>query len=219
MVTTKKGITSAGPKVSFNSNVTVGEKPDAFYVPKMSSTDYIETEKQLFAQGYYTSMENSVTKRALTPVVELLIAQRDGKISQEEATQQIEALKQYDVRNDFNKYLYQKSVNQQYAVSINGGSKGQKYFISTGYDKNLSNLLGNAYERFTLNAKNSWSFIDDKLEVSAELYYTQSKNKNNGLDPASLKMSVYDPVYPYAKLADEQGNPLSVVQDYRTGFY
>src|SRR5690606_15579847 len=101
------GSRSKDPKVSFNSNLTFGAKPDLFYVPRMSVPDYIETERTLFNQGYYQAAETSVAHDPLSPVVELLIAKRDGTISAEEADARIESLKQYDVRNDFEKYFYQ----------------------------------------------------------------------------------------------------------------
>ncbi|HMV08160.1 MAG TPA: SusC/RagA family TonB-linked outer membrane protein [Cyclobacteriaceae bacterium] len=218
VITMKKGANRNAPKITFNSNVTVGEKIDPFYVPLMSTSDYIDTEKQLFSNGYYTSIENQLAHRAITPAVELLIANRDGLLSPEELDTKLHALKQRDVRNDYSKYLYQKSVNQQYAVNISGGSNQQTYFLSAGYDKNLGNLVGNQMDRFTLNAKNTWTLLRDRFIVSGDLYYTRTSNQNNGIDPYALKMTTYDPLYPYARFADNNGYALPVTQDYRESF-
>jgi len=218
VITTKKGADRNAPKVTFNSNITIGEKIDPFYVPTMRTSDYIDTEKQLFENGYYTAIENQIAHRALTPVVELLIANRDGLISSEELNTKLAELRTHDARNDYSKYLYQKSVNQQYALSISGGSTLHQYYLSAGYDKNAGNLVGNSNDRFTLNARNSWTLLKDKLIVSGDLYYTRSSNQNNGIDPYALKMTSYDGLYPYASFADGNGNPLSITQDYRESF-
>jgi len=218
VITTKKGADRNTPKITFNSNITIGEKTDPFYVPTMRTSDYIDTEKQLFENGYYTVIENQIAHRALTPVVELLIANRDGLISSEELDTKLAELRSKDVRNDYSKYLYQKSVNQQYALSISGGSNPHQYYLSAGYDKNAGNLVGNSNDRFTLNARNSWTLLKDKLTVSGDLYYTRSSIQNNGIDPYALKMTSYDGLYPYASFADDNGNPLVITQDYREGF-
>jgi TonB-linked SusC/RagA family outer membrane protein len=218
VITTKKGSKRQTPKVSFNSNLTIGAKPDLFYVPRMSVADYIETEKILFDQDYYQAAESSLTKDALSPVVELLIAKRDGMLSAEEADAQIEALKQYDVRNDFDKYFYQKSIKQQYAVSLSGGSDNQNYFLSAGYDKNRNNLVGDGYERFTINARNSYRLLKDKLDLTASIYYTGSKTLNNGIDPGTIRMSNSGGLYPYAHLTDTDGNSLNITHDFRNSF-
>lgn len=217
VITTKKG-TKNGPEISFNANVTVGEKNDAFYLPVMTTADYIDTEVQLFASGYYTALENSYNKRALTPVVELLIAERDGDITTEELHATLAAWKQRDVRDDFDRYLYQHPVNQQYAINLRGGTDKQHYVLGAGYDHNLGNLAGNTYGRVTLNMKNNWLLLRDKLTVSTDLYFTRTNASENGIDPSSLRMSVYDNLYPYAQLADAGGQPLAIVQDYREGF-
>lgn len=217
VITTKKG-TKTGPEVSFSANITAGEKNDAFYLPVMTTADYIDTEVQLFEGGYYTALENSYNKRALTPVVELLIAERAGDITTEELHATLAAWKQRDVRQDFDRYFYQHPVNQQYAVNLRGGTGKQHYVLGAGYDHNVGNLVGNSYGRVTLNMKNNWMLLSDKLSLTSELYFTRSTTSENGIDPGTLRMTVYDNLYPYAQLADAGGEPLAIVQDYREGF-
>lgn len=212
VITTKKGRYNTGTKVVFNSNLTVGDKPDQFYQSRISTADFIEIEKMLFAQGYYKAAENSANKYPLTPVVEMLIEGGQGS--------EIEALKQYDVRNDYNKYLNRNSINQQYALSVSGGSDNQQFYLSAGYDDNKSNLIGNGFSRFSFNAKNTLSFFDRKLEFSSNIYYSENKRTADGMSainvttPYGSSMSLY----PYARLADENGRPLSVTKQYRLSF-
>ena len=219
VITTRKGRFNQPMEVSFNSNVTGGQKPDLFYQPKMSSADYISTEQKLFAQNFYRSAELAANRTALTPVVELLIARRDGRISAAEADAQIEALKQQDVRHDMEKYLYQPSLNQQYALNLGGGSGNQRYQVSAGYDHNRPVQVGNSTARYTLNARHTYSMLRQKLELSTGLYYTEGASRlDNPGNTFSLGTAGNLQLYPYARMADEQGNPLSIVKMYRESF-
>jgi len=219
VITTKKGNYNQPLKVSFNSNVTVGAKPDLFYQPRMSSADYIGVEQLLFKQGYYENAESSYNHVELTPVVQLLIAERDGKLSADETNRQIDALKNIDVRNDFNKYFYRKSVSQQYALSLQGGTGSQKYFLSAGYDKNLDNLVRNGNYRVTVNGNNTYTFLKDRLELGTALYYTSGKTNSNNLGTDNIYASTSSGyLYPYASLADASGNPLPIQHDYNADF-
>jgi TonB-linked SusC/RagA family outer membrane protein len=218
VITTKEGAFSQAPQLSFNSNVTVGEEPDAFYVPRMSVADYVATEQRLFGAGFYNSAENAFDHRPLSPLVELLIAKRDGGLSAEELEGEIARLRSQEVREDFQEYLYRSSLHQQYQASLSGGDKQQRYYVSAGWDEQLESLEGNRNNRLTLNARNSWHFLDNKLRLGADLYYAQARERNNGLDPLGLRQSVYDVLPPYSRLADAAGNPLPLIKDYRLGF-
>ena len=218
VITTKKGNYGQPTHLSFNSNITVGEKPDLFYQSRMNSSDYIEMEKRLFAQGYYQSTEQSLSKSPLTPVVELLIAKRNGTLPAGVADSRIEALKAYDVRNDYPQYLYRKSVAQQYAFNINGGGADNQYFAGIGYDKTLANLQGNSSSRITMNVSNTYALLNKRLELTTGLAYVRNGAINNNPGTANLTMNGLGALYPYARLADDQGNPAIVIKGYRTGF-
>lgn len=221
VITTKKGSFKQAPKITFNSNMTTGKRPDLFYQPVMSASDFIENEKAMFAKGRYKNAENSYNKLPLTPVIELLIASRDGSISPQDADKQIEQLKQYDVRRDYDQYFYQPAVNQQYAFQLQGGSDHNRYFASAGYDHNRNSEVGNGFSRYTLSMSNTYSMLNNKLDLSTSVYYTESKtNQNNPGLPTytTFRNSRGSALYPYARLADDQGNPLSVINQYRTSF-
>jgi TonB-linked SusC/RagA family outer membrane protein len=217
VITTKKGKYNQAAQVSLNTSVTFGARPNQFYLPQMTSADYIGIEEKLFAAGFYKSAETSAGQPPLTPVVELLIAKRDGKIAPAAADAQIEALKGYDVRNDYNKYFNRVSVFQQHALSVSGGSAAQRYFVSAGYDKDLQNLVGNQYDRKSVNATNTYSLFNGKVELTAGLYYTESNTQANNPGTAFLGLSNAN-LYPYAQLADAAGNPLTIARGYRLSF-
>lgn len=216
VITTRKGAYGHPAQVTFNASINIGAKPDLFYIPSMSSADYIATEKQLFGQGYYTATEASTLGLPLSPVVELLIAQRDGKATAAAVNSQLAAFAQNDVRRGLYKYLYRPSVNQQYAASVAGGTANERYFFSAGFDKNLDNLAGNSLDRVTLKATNTWAFFHKKLEFTAGVNLTQNNRATD--NPGTINWNRGQFLYPYAQLADAQGNPLAITHDYRQNF-
>lgn len=216
VVTTKKGSYNQAPKVSLNANVTVGERPDQFYLPRMSTADYVATEQRLFREGFYAARERADNNPALSPVVELLVAARDGKLTAANAGAQIASLTTQDVRNDISRYLYRPLINQQYSLGITGGSANNRYNFSAGHDRNLDSQQGNGFERITLDAGNTWSWLNRKLELSTNLYLTSSDRQANS--PGTLTWASGQRLYPYARLADESGMPLSVTRDLRNSF-
>jgi TonB-linked SusC/RagA family outer membrane protein len=215
VITTKKAKYNQPLSVDFNVNLTIGKKPELNYIKQMSSSDYINVEQKLFNNGFYDSRIADPSHPSLTPVIELLSAARNGTITQTSASAQIDALRNIDVRNDFNKYFYQQSTNQQYAISLKGGSSTQSWLFSSGYDKNISNLAA-GYDRLNLHFQDAFKPID-KLQINTGIYYTQS-NTTTGKPGYGDITSYNGSLYPYAKFADANGNPLPISKDYSLSY-
>ncbi|WP_374949832.1 SusC/RagA family TonB-linked outer membrane protein [Mucilaginibacter sp.] len=215
VITTKKGRFNQPLSIELNSNVTIGEKPDLYYIKQMSSSDFIDVERSLFANGFYDDYLNYSPYVAQTPVVELLNAARNGRITQADADSRINSFRALDVRNDFDKYLYRPSVNQQYALNIRGGSASNAWSLSGGFDKDISNLAA-GYNRLNLRYQNSVR-INDRINLSGGLYYTQSKTATGRPGYGSI-VQYSGGLYPYAQFADRQGNALPIAKDYSTSW-
>lgn len=216
VITTKRGKKNQAPQIELNTNVTIGNKPNLFYKPQMSSADFIDLEKILFSKGFYDAdIADNINYPVLTPVVDLLAKGRAGTIQPTAVTEQINALKNYDVRDDISKYFYRKSVNQQYSLGFKGGGEKYTYYYSAGYDKNLTNLRNNTYDRLVLNAQQTFTPVKN-FEISTSIVYTQS-NTNTNTAASDISMGNKN-IYPYAQLADGSGSPLAVARQYNTDF-
>jgi len=215
VITSKTGRKNAPLNIQFNSNFTIGERPDLFYQNRMNSGDFIDIESALFAKGFYTNSENSVLKTTLSPAIELLIAKRDGKISAADADAQLEALKGYDIRSEVSNTLYQRPINSQQSLAISGGAAHQQYYLSAGLDDNRDFLKKNRTTRKTVQARSSWHFLADRVTFDAGINFTRqgTDNPNTG-----ISMAEGINAYPYAKLTDDNGNPLAVNTGYRNEF-
>ncbi|MET4081549.1 TonB-linked SusC/RagA family outer membrane protein [Pedobacter sp. UYP30] len=218
VITTKKGKANQPVQISANYNITTGSIPDLYARSRLSSEDYIEIEKRLFNNGYYDA-DIIAGYKPLTPAVELLLKKRLTPANATTIDAQIEALKHYDVRRDFEKYVYQNNSYQQYALSFNGGGKNNSYYLSTGNDKNKENLVGNKYQRLTINSGNTFRLLDNKLELNtgASIIFNNSQTNNPGVSGITSGY-ISNSIYPYAQLADENGQPLTIVKNLSNSF-
>lgn len=211
VITTKKGKYNQALKLSVNSNVTVGQKPNLYYIPSLSSSDYIDVEKFLFDNGYYNSKITDPTFPVLSPAVEIMARERSLRITSPEAEEQLNVLREQDKRKDLEKYFYRKNVNQQYALNASGGGSNNNYYFSLGYDKNLAALVKNDYDRISLTANNSFSWLKKKLQFNTGIIYTESQSHNND--------ETRNITYPYLDVVDDFGNarsiPLNLRQPYK----
>lgn len=200
VITTKHGAKDRSLEITVNSNTTFGAKRDLFYRPRISINDYIDLEKDLFNREFFRNMETSRTKTVLSPVVELLILARDGKISPEEAQQSINQYRLQDVRTDQLKFLERTIFANQLALDMSGSGPKNSYRLSTGYDRSLAGQRGKDNSRYTTSLSNTY-FLTPRLEMSLGINFAKSLSDNNVPD--------FTPFYPYGRLMDDGGNYLT----------
>jgi TonB-linked SusC/RagA family outer membrane protein len=210
VINTKKGITNQPIRTSYSSNFTLGFKPDMRKLPIISSSDFIDVEKMLFAKRFYDAKEGDSVS-PISPVLEALYKSEKGQLNPNEANDLINSYRNHDLRNDLNKYLYQNGKNQQYALSLSGGGTFGSYYFSAGLDDNVSNLKA-GYKRFSLRSDNTLN-ISKRLSLGIAIGYSQINEK--GGNPAFIN---FNTLYPYARFADENGSALAVNKYYRGSF-
>jgi TonB-linked SusC/RagA family outer membrane protein len=222
VIVTKKGRSNQPMKVVLNSNVTVTGKPDLGRDKSfLSAREDIGAGQDLLSQGYFDNdVLNSYERPVISPAVQILSQQRNSTLTAAQADTQLSFLGNLDVRNDFNKYVYQKAINQQYSVSLAGGTNAVSYQFSAGYDKNISSVKQNGYNRFTISSQNTYQPFKG-LSLSAGVNFSSNaltennyQNQYGSLRPGGK----YADLYPYARLADQYGQPLAVIKDYSQAF-
>lgn len=209
VITTKRGKFNQPLKIELNSNLTVGSKPNLKYSRNfIGSSEFVDAETYLFNQGQYTpNLNDNNFYPVISPIVELLAKQKADP-SNAAITAQINAFRNIDIRDQAAEYFYQKSLKQQYSLSMRGGSMKALYSLSLGYDNNKDAVVGAGSNRLTINATNSYHPIK-KLELTGSIIYTKNSNKF-GYN--------YTSPYPYLSLADNYGNPLAVPYGNRSSY-
>lgn len=213
VITTKKGNYNNPIRVDLTAANTIGSKPDLSYLRQVSSSEFINAEEELFNKGYYNSNIASINRPQLSPIVELLILRNAGQITEAEYKSQTDYLRTLDVRDEFNRYFYRPSFNQQYALNLSGGTEQHSWSASSGFDKNRSEL-NEGFQRTNLRFQNKFRPIPN-LQLSADLIYTQNNRTSGKPGYGEIIASVSD-LYPYARFADNDGNPLTIAKRRQT---
>jgi len=208
VINTKRGRYGQPTRISFNSSFNFTTKPDLFYSQsRLPAPTVMEIQRERFEMGGYQENDQIF----IPSYVELLIKQRDGLITADEFEAAQTYMRNTDLRRQSLDYLYQTALNQQYALGIRGGGERYTYAISGGYDRNDGSNIGNLTDRASISLQNSFK-IGSRLEVNGTFAYTRRNETRNGLGYVRTA-SIYE------GLVDENGNPKSIVSDYRMSYH
>jgi len=210
VITSKKGKINQPVRIEFNSTLSVTDKPNLYYLPQISSSDYIDVEQFLYKNGYYDDLINYdwYYHSAFTPALQTFIQRSNGKITAADSAATINSLKNIDSRDQYNKYLFNRPVTQQYSVNISGGSQKNAYYLSAGYDRNLSDV-SEQFNKINLKIQNTFKPVKN-LQIDIGAFYTNSDYVSG--KPTSVLIGGKH--VPYLKLATDAGVPLSVPVSY-----
>ena len=219
IITTKKVGYGQRQRISFNSNITLTPRADIYKSREyMPAADFIPLEQDLFKRGYYdASIANTVSYPVLSPVVELLAKNRAGVITADSLAASLQQLSTLDYRSQYQQYLFRPAVSQQYSLGISGGAANMNYTVNAGYDKALSNTIGDQNYRATLYAALNFKF-SKQFSLGLAVNYARKENKYNGLSSVSFGGGKSQFPYPYLQIADAAGNPLIIAKDFRSGY-
>lgn len=213
VIRTKSGSLGQPFRLEFNTNLSMGGKPDLYYLPVISSEDFIGVEKILYDNGFYNNRLTSSSQPAIPPAVELFIKMENATEAERQAMgMKLDRWRHLDVRRDFNKYFYSHSAAQQYAVNMSGAGTSMAWSAMAGYDRNIDELGANQ-QRFNLRLQQVYRPIKT-VELHASLRYSNSPSRSGR--PAYRSFSGI--LYPYAEFADQNGNPLPLYRQYRQAF-
>ncbi|RQO75640.1 hypothetical protein DBR43_09900 [Pedobacter sp. KBW06] len=212
VLTSKKGRYNQPVDVVFDTKFHFAGKPDLFHFPVMSSKDYIDVERFLYDKGYFDARIRGEdrSKMPLTPVLQLLVDNKKGQLSDEALESGLREIGKNDLRNDYNQYIYRNTLNQQYHVGVNGGTEQQKYGVSVGWNKGVDYKQSLA-DHLTIKASHTYSFFDKNLEIDAGILYTQKNNQSSYFNSGPRSG------FTYLKLKREDGTN-SVVDQYDSNY-
>ena len=217
VVTTKRAKFNERVNVAVNANISINNKPELYYYPQIRTSDYIDVTRELFNKGKYNSDLKNI-KKNLEPIVWMMKDHRDGKITEDELNVELDKLRNIDMRDDFMKYIYRESINQQYSARINAGGEKVNTTIGIGYDKNLEELVTSAYNRFNLQSNTQVKPVENLL-INLGITYSESKKVNSFIPVGYNGLAKGVSNYPYMQLADVEGNPNNIdISGFRPSF-
>ncbi|HTN37268.1 MAG TPA: SusC/RagA family TonB-linked outer membrane protein [Arachidicoccus sp.] len=216
VITTKKGKFNQKLKLDINANTIIDLKPNLYYLPKISSADYIAFEEDLFKRGYYDADINSRSYSVLSPVVEMLVARRENQTTAADSANLINKLNNVDSRDLYNKYFLRNGVTQQYSVGLRGGSQQISWLFSGNYDRIINNYKAK-YHKINLHFENTLHPIKNAI-LNLGVYYTNSTAVTGESDYASTTSITGTKQVPYLQITTPEGHSTAIPYQYRPGY-
>ena len=205
VITTKKG--KAGkPQINFSMKLTYNPKTDIDRLNLLNSDEKVDLELGLL-QSDYTYRENKGDVARIIAGYGLTDAYKAGgwNALSPEAQADINALRA--VNTDWNDILFRGVFNQEYNVSLSGGSEKATYYSALGYYVEQGNVESVKNDRFNLTLKTDYR-INSKLKVGASVFANRRKQRSY----LTYNEGFTNPVYysrianPYMRPFDDEGN-------------
>ncbi|WP_177230347.1 SusC/RagA family TonB-linked outer membrane protein [Chitinophaga sp. CF118] len=199
----RKGTTSA----NFNSTVSISAPADMSNLNTMSSSEYIDYEKELFDKNYFTDPASYWRYPNQSEALEYMFQVQRGTITAEDRDQKLTALGKRSNHDQIRKYLLQNAMTQQYNLSLSGGSDNNSYYISGNYSKDRTVFKSNNAENYFLTANLINELFHKRVTVSTGINQSIS---NSTVNQAALDAigAGYGGLRPYEMLVDDQGNSI-----------
>lgn len=172
VVTTKKGKKNQAPTVNLSAQMG-WQVPDVLYTP---------------VEGY----QNATLYN---------LARANSGLDPKFTAEQIRDLKAHGNGPFWMDQIFQTAMQQNYNVSLSGGSETTTYMISAGYFDQESNYVGPGYGVQRYNFRTNVSTTYKRLKVTALLAYTRDDSKNT-LDGNAIANASRFPTYYYYRMQD-----------------
>lgn len=206
VITSKKGKRGA-MRINTNANVFVTQRPDFSKLNLLNASQKVDLELYLASRPDLTYQQNrGAVARILNNYNQYDNFQNNGFDAISSAAQNaINELR--NVNTNWGKELYQMAVNQQYTLSISGGSEHNDYYFSAGLFDEQGTTIGTGQKRFNITLKDNFS-ITDKLKVGVALFGSQNRTSSyiSGADAYTNPAYYARHANPYLRLTDAAGN-------------
>ena len=205
VITTKKE-KAEKPQINFSMKLTYNPKTDIDRLNLLNSDEKVDLELGLL-QSDYTYRENKGDVARIIAGYGLTDAYKAGgwNALSPEAQADINALRA--VNTDWNDILFRGVFNQEYNVSLSGGSEKATYYSALGYYVEQGNVESVKNDRFNLTLKTDYR-INSKLKVGASVFANRRKQRSY----LTYNEGFTNPVYysrianPYMRPFDDEGN-------------
>ncbi|MBR1469814.1 MAG: SusC/RagA family TonB-linked outer membrane protein [Prevotella sp.] len=205
VITTKNGKVGK-TSINFNAKMTYGPKTDISRLNLLNSAQKIDLELALLASDF-TFRENKGGVAKIISDAGLTNAYKQGgwNALSGEAQAAINQLRGIDT--DWNDILFRSVFNQEYNLSVSGGSDRANYYTSVGYYDEQGNVTGVKNNRFNLAVKTNFK-MNKRLTIGASVFANQRNQRSYLTDYNGFTNPVYYSrlANPYMTAYDAAGN-------------
>lgn len=206
VITTKKG-KSGRPQINFSTKLTYSPKTDIDRLNLLNSDEKVNLELDLLSTGYSYRADKGDVARILAALGQTEAYTNGGwQALSAEAQQQINALR--SVNTDWNDILFRDVFNQEYNLSLSGGSDKATYYTGAGYYTERGNVEGVSNNRMNLTLKTNYR-VNNRLKVGASVFANRRRQDSF----LTFTDGFTNPVY-YSRLANPYLTPYDAEGNY-----
>ena len=205
VITTKKGKTGR-PIVNFSSKLTYSPRASIDRLNLLNSNEKVNLELDLLGSQYDYRQHKGGVANILDELGEFDTYRNGGwNALSAEAQQRINGLR--GINTDWNDILFRDVFNQEYNVSVSGGSDNAHYYASVGYYNEQGTVKGVENNRYNATLKTDFK-LNNILTVGASVFANQRKQESYMTDAGGFTNPVYYSrmANPYFEPYDTEGN-------------
>lgn len=204
VITSKRG-KEGRMVVNFRADVFATRRPDPSRLNLLSADRKVDLELALLRNPLHTYRSEYGDVARILSAQGLTEAYRSDGLSAltPEATAAINALREGGA--DWFAEVYEPTINQQYSLSLSGGSEMTHYYLSAGYYSEDGTTKGTSFNRYNLTSNLDFRPLES-LTARLSLFLNQTDRSSylaNG--QYSNAQNYTRRVNPYRRLLDEDG--------------
>lgn len=205
VITTKKG-KEGNPHVNFTAKMSYSPKTDIDRLNLLNSQEKVDLELALLGSDYNYRPHKGGVANILDELGEYSTFLSGGWDSlSPEAQERINRLRTIDT--DWNDILFRDVFNQEYNVSVGGGSERAHYYTSVGYYTEQGTVTGVENNRYNMTLKTDFK-LNKMITVGASIFANQRKQESYMTDAGGFTNPVFYSrmANPYFEPYDTDGN-------------
>lgn len=207
VITTKKG-KEGRPVVNFSTKMTYSPKVDIDRLNLLDANEKVNLELDLLNSAYDYRQHKGGVANILDELGEFNTYQSGGwDALSAEAQKRINRLR--DINTDWNDILFRDVFNQEYNISLSGGSDRAHYYVSAGYYNEQGTVEGVENDRYNVTLKTDFK-LNKLLTIGASVFANQRTQESYMTDTGGFTNPVYYSrmANPYFEPYDAEGNYL-----------
>ncbi|MBO9632915.1 MAG: SusC/RagA family TonB-linked outer membrane protein [Chitinophagaceae bacterium] len=212
VIETRKGSYNKGWNINYSSTLNWTGKPRLDYQPILNAAEEIDLEEEMISKNVLADPFAQTNPPTATLASDILFRFKHGMITAEEKEAALNALRGRDFRDQYKKYLLQQPFNQVHSISLSGGERFSKTYLSASYTNEKPNAVGDKAQRITVDATHTLNFLKN-FTFSSNFNVAMVKETRNGFGITALAPGP-NTFMPYDQILDDKGNRVPQYRNY-----
>ncbi|WP_423735999.1 SusC/RagA family TonB-linked outer membrane protein [Chitinophaga caseinilytica] len=203
VVETRRG--QAG-KARFNFRATTAMQaaPDFGYLRYAGAGEFAGLQEAQFRRSNPSESSYTTTGGPPAPVFQILFDEKANRITPAIARQRLDSIAGYDNRRDYENLFYRSRAAHNLNLDVSGGGEKSTYLFGVNYIGEKREGMNAKNDQLMLNLANTFQ-LSPRIRMDFRSTYAHAAS-GQGVIPSLTDF------YPYERLTDDHGNPVSVVQ-------